>query len=156
MASADSAGFPTLASVTNSIAASIPSLAGFAYSIGHNVPTGPVPSAPPAPSVESLASNIGAQVPSLAGAASEVAHPVNVGANAPKINVNTSVTTSNADLDKLENVINSFAKIPSLAGMVSSLTRPPVTYPTAPPSSQTAGNNHTGKSVLFKNEDTQS
>lgn len=145
-----------MASVTNSIATNIPSLAGFAHSIGHNVPTGTVPSAPPTPSVESMANSIGAHIPSLAGAASEVAQPANVGANGPKNNVNTNVSTSNTDLVKFENIINSFANIPSLAGMVSSLTKPPsstatVAYPTAPPPPQTAGNNQTGKSVFFEN-----
>lgn len=156
VASVDSTGFPTLASVTSSIATNIPSLAGFAHSIGHNVPAGAVPTAPSPPSVESMANSIGAHIPSLAGAASEVAHPADVAANAAKINVNTNITTSNTDLVKLENIINSFANIPSLAGMVSSLTKPqgstaPVAYPTAPPPPQTAGNNHTGKSVLFEN-----
>lgn len=158
VASVDSTGFPTLASVTNSIATNIPSLAGFAHSIGHDAPTATFPSAPPPPSVESMANSIGAHIPSLAGAASEVAHPANVAANATTNNVDANVTTAHTDLVNLEKIVSSFANIPSLAGMVSSLTKPQsstatVAQPTAPPPPhQTNGNNHTGKSGTFKFE----
>lgn len=155
VAPVDSPGFPTLTSVTNSIATNIPSLAGFAHSIGHNVPTATVPSAPPPPSVDSMANSIGAHIPSLAGAANEVANPANARTNATTNNVTTTVTTANTDLAHLERIVSSFAKIPSLAGMVSSFTNPSsstatVAYPTAPPpSQQTTGNTHTGKSGTF-------
>ncbi|XP_075888233.1 arf-GAP with Rho-GAP domain, ANK repeat and PH domain-containing protein 1 isoform X2 [Nelusetta ayraudi] len=156
VAPVDGPGFPTLTSVTNSIATNIPSLAGFAHSIGHNVPTATVPSAPPPPSVDSMVNSIDAHIPSLAGAANEVANPANARANATTNNVTTTVTTANADLAHLEKIVSSFSKIPSLAGMVSSFTNPlsstaTVAYPTAPPpSQQTTGNTHTDVGALSK------
>lgn len=152
VAPVDGPGFPTLASVTNSIATNIPSLAGFAHSIGHNVPTATVPSAPLPPSVDSMANSIGAHIPSLEGAANEVANPTNTKANATANDETSTVTTANTDLAHLEQIVSSFAKIPSLAGMVSSFTDPSssaatLAYPTAPPpSQQTTGSTHTGKS----------
>lgn len=105
-----------------------------------------------------MAHSIGTHIPSLAGAASEVAYPANVAANATTNNVNANVTTANTDLVNLEKIVSSFANIPSLAGMVSSLTKSPsstttVAYPTTLPSPpQTTGNNHTGKSGTFEFE----
>lgn len=147
--------FPTLAGITDIIANNIPSLAGFATSIGGSAPsaptapTAPEPQAPP--SIDSLVNSIGAHIPTLAGAASVVANPAAATLN-PTSNT-TPVPTANTGTASLDSIVNSLANIPSLAGIVNSVANPAVnstTTPSAPPQSapppslQRNGDAHTG------------
>ncbi|KAG8008355.1 Arf-GAP with Rho-GAP domain [Nibea albiflora] len=131
------AGFPTLAGITDIIANNIPSLAGFATSIGGSAPTAPTAPEPQAPpSIDSLANSIGAHIPSLAGAASVVANPAAATLN-PTSNT-TPVPAANTGTASLDSIVNSLANIPSLAGIVNSVANPAVsstTTPSAPPPS---------------------
>ncbi|XP_010729768.3 arf-GAP with Rho-GAP domain, ANK repeat and PH domain-containing protein 1 isoform X1 [Larimichthys crocea] len=151
--------FPTLAGITDIIANNIPSLAGFATSIGGSAPsaptapTAPEPQAPP--SIDSLVNSIGAHIPTLAGAASVVANPAAATLN-PTSNT-TPVPTANTGTASLDSIVNSLANIPSLAGIVNSVANPAVnstTTPSAPPQSapppslQRNGDAHTDVGAL--------
>ncbi|XP_029304199.1 arf-GAP with Rho-GAP domain, ANK repeat and PH domain-containing protein 1 [Cottoperca gobio] len=122
-------GFPTLAGVTDIIANSIPSLAGFATSV-----RGLATSAPP--SIDSMANSIAAHIPSLAGTASTVANPA-----ATTTVASTAAAAPAANTVSLDSIINSLSNIPSLAGIVSSVANPAVSSmttpatPSAPPTS---------------------
>ncbi|XP_059207922.1 arf-GAP with Rho-GAP domain, ANK repeat and PH domain-containing protein 1 [Centropristis striata] len=124
--------FPTLAGVTDIIAHSMPSLAGFANSIGGSAPTPSAP--PPPPSIDSMTNSIAARIPSLAGTASTVAYP------APLSSASTAAPApaANTAAVSLDSIVSSLANIPSLAGIVTSVANPAVssvTTPSAPPPS---------------------
>ncbi|XP_074468354.1 arf-GAP with Rho-GAP domain, ANK repeat and PH domain-containing protein 1 [Sebastes fasciatus] len=130
--------YPSLAGVTDIIANSIPSLAGFAASIGGSASTPPAPSAPP--SIDSMANSIAAHIPSLAGTASAVANPA-----AAKFHSASTAAPDPAPAPapaatavSLDSIFSSLANIPSLAGLVNSVANPAVssmTTPSAPPPS---------------------
>ncbi|XP_039633654.1 arf-GAP with Rho-GAP domain, ANK repeat and PH domain-containing protein 1 isoform X1 [Perca fluviatilis] len=127
--------FPTLSGVTDIIASSIPSLAGFATSIGGSAPSAPLaplaPSAPSAPpSIDSVANSIAGHIPSLAGTASAVANPA-----VTLDSVSPSAPPSNTAAVSLDSIISSLANIPSLAGIVSSVANPAVSSVTTPATS---------------------
>lgn len=145
--------FPTLAGVTDLIATNIPSLAGFATSIGGSAPTAPALTAPSAPpSIDSMANSIATHIPSLAGAASTVANPATASLNSTS--TNTPVPANNTGAVSLDSIVSSFANIPGLAGLVSSVANPavspmttPATLSAPPPSLQKFGDAHTGTSI---------
>ncbi|KAM8741507.1 arf-GAP with Rho-GAP domain, ANK repeat and PH domain-containing protein 1 isoform 2-T3 [Acanthopagrus schlegelii] len=146
--------FPTLAGVTDFIATNIPSLAGFATSIGGSAPTAPAPMTPSAPpSIGSMANSIADHIPSLAGAASAVANPATATLNSTS--TNTPVPANNTGAVSLDSIVSSFANIPGLAGLVSSVANPAVSStttpatPSAPSSSlQKFGDAHTDVGAL--------
>ncbi|XP_073334887.1 arf-GAP with Rho-GAP domain, ANK repeat and PH domain-containing protein 1 isoform X2 [Pagrus major] len=146
--------FPTLAGVTDLIATNIPSLAGFATSIGGSAPTAPATTTPSAPpSIDSMANSIAAHIPSLAGAASTVANPAAATLNSAS--TNTPVPANNTGAVSLDSIVSSFANIPSLAGLVSSVANPAVSSMTTPatpsaptPSLQKFGDAHTDVGAL--------
>ncbi|XP_049447878.1 arf-GAP with Rho-GAP domain, ANK repeat and PH domain-containing protein 1 [Epinephelus fuscoguttatus] len=132
--------FPSLAGVTDIIATSIPSLAGFATAIGGSAHSPPTPSAPPPPpSLDSVANSIASHIPSLAGTASTVTNPG--AATAPLNSGSTATPAPAADAVSLDNIVSSLANIPMLAGIVSSVANPAVSTdatlatPSAPPPS---------------------
>nr|XP_043898479.1 arf-GAP with Rho-GAP domain, ANK repeat and PH domain-containing protein 1 isoform X2 [Solea senegalensis] len=112
---------PTLAGVTDIIAAKIPSLAGIAGTINGSAP--PAPSAPP--SIDSMANSIATHIPSLAGSANAMAKPAATVSPAP---FSTSTPAANTGAASLDSIFSSLANMPSLAGFISS-----VGNPSAPP-----------------------
>ncbi|XP_044078447.1 arf-GAP with Rho-GAP domain, ANK repeat and PH domain-containing protein 1 [Siniperca chuatsi] len=130
--------FPTLAGVTDIIATKIPSLAGFATSIGGSTPTTPAPPAPSdPPSIDSMTNSIAAHIPSLAGTGSVVANPAATTLNSAS--TTTPPPAANTGAASLDSIFSSLANIPSLAGIVSSVPYPAVSSmtttdtPSAPP-----------------------
>ncbi|KAG7224734.1 hypothetical protein INR49_004625 [Caranx melampygus] len=100
---------PTLAGVTDIIAANIPSLAGIASAIGGSAPSAvPAPSAPP--SIDSMANSIATHIPSLAGTASSAASPAATSTHT----WSTSAPAANIGAAGLDSIISSLANIPSL------------------------------------------
>ncbi|XP_078100668.1 uncharacterized protein LOC144513457 isoform X2 [Sander vitreus] len=124
--------FPTLSGVTDLIASSIPSLAGFATSIGGTAPSAPLaplaPSAPPF--IDSVANGIATHIPSLAGTAGAVANPA-----VTLVSASPSAPPSNTATVGLDIIISSLANIPSLAGIVSSVANPAVSSVMTPAAS---------------------
>ncbi|XP_068437176.1 arf-GAP with Rho-GAP domain, ANK repeat and PH domain-containing protein 1 [Clinocottus analis] len=135
--------FPTLAGVTDIIATSIPSLAGFAASIAGHAPsmadhalTPPAASDPP--SKDSMVNT--AHIPSLAGTASAVAnlHP-------------PSAPEPAASTVSLDSIISSSANIPSLVGIVNIVANPGIPPPADklhPLSLERGGATHTDVEAL--------
>ncbi|XP_030010095.1 arf-GAP with Rho-GAP domain, ANK repeat and PH domain-containing protein 1 isoform X2 [Sphaeramia orbicularis] len=126
--------YPTLAGVTDMIAASIPSLAGVAAYIGGSAPppaAPPTPSAPSAPpSIDSITNKITANIPSLAGTANALTNP-----EAPLSSASTPTPESSAtniSAVNLDNIVNSLTNIPSLAGIVSGMANTGVSSTTTP------------------------
>ncbi|XP_034746782.1 arf-GAP with Rho-GAP domain, ANK repeat and PH domain-containing protein 1 [Etheostoma cragini] len=127
--------FPTLSGVTDIIASSIPSLAGFASSIGGFSPSAPLappaplaPSAPP--SMDSPCEGVAAHIPTFEGPASAVANRAVTLHPAPP-----SAPPSNTAAVSLDRILSSLANIPSLAGIVSNVANPAVSAVMTPAAS---------------------
>ncbi|XP_047184084.1 arf-GAP with Rho-GAP domain, ANK repeat and PH domain-containing protein 1 [Scophthalmus maximus] len=144
--------FPTLAGVTDFIAANIPSLAGVAAAIGGSAP--PAPSPPP--SINSMASSISAHIPSLAGTASAMANPATATSN--PASSSTPVPAANTSAASLDSIVSSLANIPCISGIMADpainpapSASPPSAGKPHPPSLQrigVAGDHHTDIGAL--------
>ncbi|TNM84400.1 hypothetical protein fugu_008578 [Takifugu bimaculatus] len=120
------AAFPTLAGITDIIANNIPSLAGFASSIGGSAPTSSTLPPPTAPPLMNSMANSAAPTPQSVSTA-------------------TTVPDANASSVSLEKIVSSLANLPSFTGFISNVTDPTVSSTvtqTTPSASQTAGSNH--------------
>ncbi|XP_029703988.1 arf-GAP with Rho-GAP domain, ANK repeat and PH domain-containing protein 1 isoform X2 [Takifugu rubripes] len=118
--------FPTLAGITDIIANNIPSLAGFASSIGGSAPTSSTLPPPTAPPLMNSMANSAAPTPQSVSTA-------------------TTVPDANASSVSLEKIVSSLANLPSFTGFISNVTDPTVSSTvtqTTPSASQTAGSNH--------------
>ncbi|XP_028322114.1 arf-GAP with Rho-GAP domain, ANK repeat and PH domain-containing protein 1 isoform X2 [Gouania willdenowi] len=112
--------FPTLTSVTDIIAANIPSLAGIAAAIGGSAPQAPQATSPPPapPSMDSLANSIAASIPALADTAGTVSSP-----DAAVVVPAPSSTPASNSFDR---VLSSLSNIPGFSGEVNAPSAPPL------------------------------
>lgn len=138
---------PTLASVTDIIAANIPSLAGISSAIRGSAP--PAFSAPSPPSsIDSAANSITTHMPSLAGTASSAASA----AVASTQTWSTPAPAANTGAAGIDSIISSLANIPSLAMITTD--GPPASYIDEPytpplPTMEMAGDPVAGTLISF-------